>query len=151
MDTTVSSFDGCELVVPIINGQPLHFPHKDFGCFDTYCGAGSGIGDLIVPDVIYEVPVSVACYIHDMMWRYCAPTVEDFNQSNLTFFENIVRIITYFVPIAKNDKYRVSRYQRAATYYAAVQTGIGPYIFSRMKHEQATAQEVMYEGNMAST
>lgn len=136
MDTTWAVFDGCRKEIPVFNGQPIRFPHPTFDGFPTYCGAGSGIGDLVVPDVIYEIPISVDCFIHDICWRYCEYTVADFNQSNLIFYENILRTFKHFVPIEVDDKYRVNRYGRATTYYTAVQTGFGPAIFKHMKKEQ---------------
>jgi hypothetical protein len=137
METRKIIYDGVSLIVPIIDGCPLTMPHRGFDDFDTYCGAGKGIGDLIVPDDIFGVVISPACYIHDKMWLYCEPTWRDFHHSNSVFFHNILSIIDYFAPpVCDEEEVRTERYARAVTYYTAVDSAFGPTIFWRMKKNQ---------------
>lgn len=137
METTCIIYDSVRLVVPVVGNCALHMPHRGFDDFDTYCGAGKGIGDLIVPDDIYGIVISPACYIHDKMWLLSPPTTFAFNFSNHVFHKNIISIIDHFQPsFDEEDKYRTDRYKRAATYYMGVQSGVGPAIFQHMKRKQ---------------
>ena len=98
----------------------------------SYCGAGTGIGDLIVPETVWGLYVTLACYIHDDMWEYAAPTREDFDQSNDVFRRNINSIITH---CSANWFIKHLRLYRAVTMYNAVDK-IGESIFWNLKNRQ---------------
>lgn len=137
METVAVIYDGVTLIVPIINESPMHIPHDGFDDFDTYCGAGKGWGDKIVPDDIYGIIISPACFIHDVMWRESSPSWRDFHHSNSVFFHNILSIIEHFAPPIKDEKeVRHERYYRAVTYYMAVDSSVGVSIFWHMKRDQ---------------
>ena len=121
MKTTHTIYCGCVLEVPIMpNGEPLHLPYNDWDEWPTFCGPGSGIGDKIVPDKIFGVPVNVACYIHDTTEGLAESREED-HQSNVMFRKNLEAIIEHLEPKPTwEDKHHHARYYRAMTYYAAV-------------------------------
>ena len=132
METVEITFDGVRLIVPSVNGWPLEMPHPSFDEFDTYCGPGSGLGDALVPDHIYGVIISPACYIHDTMFHMADPAWSDFHHSNSVFFHNILAIIEAHG--TKKDKHK--RFYRAVTYYTAVDIGWGEDVFWRLKKRQ---------------
>ncbi len=114
---------GCELEVPIMpNGKPLKLPYKHWSQWPTFCGPGSGIGDKLVPDDIFKVPVNVACFIHDTT-EALAETKQDDHDSNVAFRKNLMAVIEHLEPKpAWEDKWHHARYYRAITYYTAVDT-----------------------------
>lgn len=121
MEVTKITFDGVELIVPMLDGRPLPMPYPSFKDFDTFCGPGK-LGDMIVPDCIFGVHVNAACYIHDVMNAMAQDTEED-HQGNVVFRKNMFAIIEAFEPQpAWEDKYHHARYQRALTYYEWVDT-----------------------------
>lgn len=134
MITGETIFDGVHLLVPILDdGDFLEFPHKNFDTFDTYCGPGTGLADSLVPDDIYGIKISPACYLHDVMWEMAEGTWRDFHYSNSVFFHNILRIIEHFAPPVGEEKVRHERYYRAVTYYMAVDGDVGASLFWRLK------------------
>ncbi len=138
MITKVVEFDGVPLIVPIVNGVPLEFPFKTFEEFTSYCGAGKGIGDLVVPETVLFLKVSPACYVHDNMFELAAPTWYDFHASNSVFRTNIDSIIHHR---SHNIVMEHLRYYRSVTYFNAVNT-VGAYCFWNVKREQG------YEGKL---
>jgi hypothetical protein len=125
-------FDSVPLVAPVINGIPLEFPYKTFEEFTSYCGAGQGLGDIIVPERIFGLKISPACYIHDVSWEIADASWTEFHQTNSIFLNNILEIIRY-----KSSSWILEhiRNYRAITYYNAVNT-IGTKLFWATKKAQ---------------
>lgn len=59
----------------------------------TFCGAGDGLGDRIVPDSICGVRISAACFIHDIDWATSPDTFQEFMAANGRLFLNSTAII----------------------------------------------------------
>ena len=138
METRQIIYDGVRLTVPMVNDEPLHMPHNGFDDFGAYCGPGSGWGNALVPEDIYGICVSPACFIHDAMFDMAQATWTDFHHSNSVFFHNILNIIDHFDPPVGDQKVeaRHERYYRAVTFYTAVDSGFGPSIFWHLKKKQ---------------
>lgn len=117
----------------IIAPSDIEFPSFELEFYEgvTNCGAGSGIGDLIVPESIYFVRITLACFVHDDMWSRSAPSWKDFHHSNSVFLSNLTSIIR----VESWDNYlnavKRLRMYRATTYFNAVDN-TGKYIFWEM-------------------
>ena len=59
----------------------------------TFCGAGQGWGDQIVPDTIQGVNIAPAGLCHDVEFSVSAKTISSFMGANGRFFLNIVALI----------------------------------------------------------
>ena len=125
MITTTTTFDGIRFVVP---AEGFQWPHPTFAGFPTYCGAGD-TGDRFIPDTIWGVSISPACFIHDQMWTLAEASWADFHMSNAILFVNLAAIIQ---ARSANWVTRDIRLARAATYLLAVSTAGAP-IFWGMK------------------
>jgi hypothetical protein len=81
------------------------------------CGPGKGLGDKLVPETIWGLPITKACEIHDFMYTFGEKT-EDYKQaSDRVFLANILTIID------RETKFGWLKYlrrQRAYKYYDAV-------------------------------
>lgn len=137
METEVKEFDGVPLIVPKINGG-FRFPQSTFENFEAYCGAGKGLGNIMVPETIYGLKVSPACFIHDKMFEWSEPSWKAFHYSNNVFHLNIRNIIRYR---SANWFMRSIRYYRAVTYFNAVD-GPGAYCFWGTKVAQGQIDKV---------
>ena len=106
---------------------------KEFWETDEYlrpggCGAGK-TGDLLVPDSLWGLNVTMICKIHD--WDYAhGKTEEDREKADRTFRNNLMRWANY-----KTKFYLLKwlRLRRATTYYKAVRMFGGPS-FWNTKH-----------------
>ena len=125
MLTTTTTFDGIQFVIPASGFQ---WPHPTFKGFPTCCGAGK-VGDKVIPDSIWGVNISPACFIHDQMWALASADWCDFHMSNAILFVNLAAIIQ---ARSANWATRDLRLARAATYLLAVST-VGAPIFWGMK------------------
>lgn len=125
-------FDGILLWVPLVCGRPWKdFSGKNIDDYPPFCGAGSGIGDLIVPETMYFLRMSVACEIHDISWQLAPPTETARKVSNERFLVNMLRVIE-----ARSDWItRFFRNDRAMFYYNMVDTEKN-YLFWKLKVEQ---------------
>lgn len=119
--------------VVIIAPENIEFPSKYVHDFSSHCGAGKGFGDIIVPETVYGLKISPACFVHDVMWEMAEPTWEAFHSSNAIFLRNIISLI-----IVQSDSrfLKFLRMYRAVTYYNAVDY-IGQSIFWAEKKKQA--------------
>lgn len=117
----------------IIAPEGIEFPSCFIDGFRSYCGAGRGIGDLVVPEKMYGLKVSPACFVHDKMWEMSKATWEDFHLSNGVFLTNLISIIE---SQSKNVVLKHLRLYRAVSYFNAVDT-IGAKIFWKEKNEEA--------------
>lgn len=61
--------------------------------FPSFCGAGEGFGDMIVPEDIFGVCISPACFIHDVDWACSPDTISEFLAANFRFARNIRALI----------------------------------------------------------
>lgn len=132
-DTSVFNLIGInghnvKLVAPSI----IEFPTSLVTDFPDACGAGSGIGQKIVPDTIWGIPVSPGCFIHDFQWLIAPPTWEAFHASNGMFHRNLNSLIK---AQSGNSFMLHLRMYRAVTYFNAVDS-VGADIFWALKKEQ---------------
>lgn len=137
METRIVQFDGVPLIVPMMelndgSKVPLDFPYDTFKEFTSFCGAGRGIGDLVVPESIFWLKVSPVCYIHDIMWQMAQPTWTEFHQSNSTMMHNLLTVIE---KRSSNKWLEHLRNYRAITFYNAVDV-LGEPIFWAVKENQ---------------
>ena len=81
------------------------------------CGAANSKFDF-VPDTIYGLNISEACYRHD--WRYnLGRTLEEKAHADWEFLQNLLTIIES-APGIVNKILRIPRRARAMSYYGAV-------------------------------
>lgn len=71
----------------------IKFPSRFIQEFPSCCGAGDGIGNLVVPETILGLRVSAACFVHDYMWDHAEPTWKYFHYTNSIFGHNLAEII----------------------------------------------------------
>lgn len=119
--------------VSIVAPEFIKFPSKYVLDFQSYCGAGKGFGDVIVPETMWGLPISPACFVHDIMWDMAEPTWDDFHSSNAIFLRNITSLIN---TQSKSNFLKHLRMYRAVTYFNAVDS-IGKTIFWNLKHKQS--------------
>lgn len=126
MHTKVFYFTGATgNAVPLVAPKGIKFPTEYLSDFETYCGAGGGFGDWIVPETLFFLKVSAACFIHDEMWRMADGSWEDFHYANSVFLSNLISIITHE---SDSNILKHMRMYRAVTYFNAVDT-IGATIY----------------------
>ena len=77
---------------------PLLPPRLPLCRWPTYCGAGEGLGDILVPDFIKGACVGPACLIHDLDWALCSPTFREFSLANFRFFRNLLALCAIQLP-----------------------------------------------------
>jgi len=130
--------DGTEL--HITAPVDIEFPSFKMEYYDTItkCGAGNGIGDRLVPETIFWLRVTLACYIHDYMWELSDATWKDFHHSNAVFLSNLITIILKMSAPNKVNVLKILRMYRAVTFFNAVDT-IGAGIFWESKGENGMA------------
>ena len=87
--------------------------HDDY---ESYCGAGKGLGDTIVPETMYGMRISHICHIHDVSWEVSDGGLSDFAISNAMFLFNLI----IFVTRKSNILLRYARACRCVTYFKAV-------------------------------
>ena len=85
------------------------------------CGAAGWKIDL-VPDTLWGLGIRAACDIHDYMY-HTGETIEDKNEADRVFLNNMLRLIT---AKTKNKWLRHLRRRRALLYYFAVKNFGGP-------------------------
>ncbi len=133
METTVFSLIGGDgKTVPLVAPSTIQFPTMYLADFDTYCGAGDGVGDWLVPEKMFWLRVSAACFIHDYMWANSDGSWEDFHYSNSVFIHNLISIISYQ---SRFTLVKHARMYRAVTYFNAVDS-IGASIYMNMHKDK---------------
>lgn len=125
MKTKKLHIDGVTLIVP----ESYRARYSLLDHFPSCCGAGDGIGNMLVPETMYFLRISAACYIHDLCWKIAENTWADFHQSNYIFLVNILAIIR---AKSGNTITRRLRNRRALKYFTAVDE-TGAMIFKSMK------------------
>lgn len=118
--------------VPIIAPKDIKFPTEYLSDFDTYCGAGEGIGDWAVPETLFFLKVSAACYVHDKMWEMADGSWADFHYSNSVFLSNLIAIISHE---SDSTVLKHMRMYRAVTYFNAVDS-IGASIYASQHRDK---------------
>jgi hypothetical protein len=101
----------------------------------SYCGAGSGIGDLLVPEKVFGVRVTPACFVHDKMFEMGMPSLGDFKVCNAVFITNLTSLIAGQSHSSKLNLLYHLRLYRTVTYYNAVDT-IGKKVYFKLKEDQ---------------
>jgi hypothetical protein len=114
----------------------LLVPYTCLGDFPRCCGAGDGVGDLLVPDQVLGVPITPACYFHDDDWYYAEPTWEAYHASNSRFHLNIRAILD---TKSGNKLIAMLRVMVATIYFQAVDKIPGALIFWSIKKRQIKA------------
>ena len=118
-----------KITVRIVEGVPLfmpelldkHFPVLPLDDYPHFCGAGEGLGEKIVPDQILFLYISVACWIHDCMFRLLSPDKNNWFIANGVLLLNIFMLI-----IVKGSNWLVvPRCMVAVPYFWAVMTSAG--------------------------
>lgn len=61
--------------------------------FPSFCGAGDGFGDAVVPEDIFGVCISPACFIHDVDWACSPDTIREFLAANFRLAKNIRALV----------------------------------------------------------
>jgi hypothetical protein len=56
----------------------------------TFCGAGNGFGDRIVPDWVKRVCISPECFVHDIDWAIADGSWRAFQAANNRFLKNLI-------------------------------------------------------------
>lgn len=135
METKALSVEGIELVVPrfLACWWPWHLPLDDF---PSFCGAGGGLGDAVVPETCYGLPLSPACFVHDISWLVAGPSWAAFHQSNSMFLHNNLAIIQ----ARSRFPLKQLRAYRAVTYFNAVDT-LGAPFFWEEKRQSGTCDD----------
>jgi len=127
MLTTTLTIDQVLLVVPKLAVDDRRYdPFVRLSDFPDSCGAGRGIGQIIVPETMFGLRVSAACYTHDLSWEYAEKTWADFHQTNSMFLRNMLSIIE---AKSRSTVLRVLRNYRAMTYYNSVDTAGAVHFF----------------------
>ena len=128
MDTSTISVEGCEFIVPVAIKQ--YWPrYLDIDEFPSFCGAGNGFGDSIVPEKMLGLKVAPACFIHDLSWEICELSWAGFHQSNSMFLHNLQQII---INRSSSEILKMIRLYRAVTYFNAVDS-VGAHFFWERK------------------
>lgn len=86
---------------------PFHIPPE---AWPSYCGAGSGIGDRIVPEKIKMVVVSCLCADHDVRWSTCENSWFAAIQENFVFYKNLRNFV---LALRDPEKYSKSSVEAA--------------------------------------
>jgi len=121
IQTVKYNLGGPLLQIPMVNGSMIRLPHDSYLDFGSYCGAGDGIGNWLVPEVIHGyVRISAACWIHDEA-RKIEPSEENFIQHNRMLRDNILAIVDYELDQIQNINDHLAACQMAMIYFGAVQ------------------------------
>jgi len=92
----------------------------------SFCGAGDGIGDWLVPEKIHGVCISPACFIHDVEWALSPDTITEFFASNWRLLCNARALI--MISNLPWWKKQLAVVRAAGLYFVAVST-VGGLIF----------------------
>jgi len=121
--------DGTQLLIP---DSLTELPFSKLDACPDCCGAGRGLGEKLIPEKVFGLRISAACWIHDRDWELAEPTWDAFHAANGRLLHNMVQIITIK---SSNMFIRTLRIYRPSTYFAAVSTA-GAGIFKKLKRTQ---------------
>lgn len=120
--------------VPLIVRKGLHIPWDNLKDFPNCCGPGKGLLNLIIPDTMYFLRMSAACWLHDKDFELAEPDWGEFKEVNEIFKLNMYSIIIFK---SKYGWLRQLRLWRADKYHIAVSTTIAFYhAFWKLKEKQ---------------
>jgi len=118
-------FFGINYLVP----DGFEFLDKEIDNYPSFCGAGSGIGDKVVPETIGGMRCSHICHAHDESWESAPATFNGFTVSNALFGFNL----TVYLASGNGNWFKKGwRMFKGGLYVTAVST-IGWGIFKSMK------------------
>lgn len=112
--------------IPLITTDDFFFENVPLEEYPSYCGAGKGIGDLIVPETVWGLRIAVACHTHDDFWAKSEKSDRDYFLSNGIFLLNTLMVICN----RSNLFLIMPRSYRAIKYFYAVNS-IGKKYFKR--------------------
>lgn len=120
MTTSTIIYAGAILEVPdfLVDLWPHELPLSDW---PTYCGAGDGLGDRIVPDSIWGARVCPACFIHDIDWAIADGSYRAFQAANNRFKRNLVAL----TDAQLYSQVRIAAKIRCNTYWLVVSSPVG--------------------------
>ena len=124
MKTTYIKFHGVQYEAP----EGFEFIDRSIGEYPSFCGAGEGIGDKVVPEIIGGMRCSHICHIHDESWLKCEPTKAGFIKGNMMFGYNLA----VYLSTGKGFFATAWRLIKGAAYVGAVST-FGWKIFKKLK------------------
>ena len=92
IETTYIKYANTEIEVPrfLSTRWPFNLPLSDW---PSFCGAGDGLGDRIVPDTINGNRVACCCFEHDISWILADATFAAFMKSNLRLYLNLRAVV----------------------------------------------------------
>lgn len=97
--------------------KPLWPYDMQFDNWPSFCGAGEGIGDWLIPDGIDHADISPACFIHDMDFATLPRQWWPFQCANNRLYSNIVALVETQIV----DKKKLSdAYSKARRYWIGV-------------------------------
>ena len=104
--------------------------YEDFMSFG--CGPG-GVGDILVPDTVYGLDISLACKIHDWYYRFYPDNTEEGRLlADSIFKNNMLRIVR---DRSKSRILRWLRVRRCRVYYGMVRFMGGPAFYDERNAE----------------
>ena len=127
--------------VPFLLRESVKVPFPRLDDFPDCCGAGEGLGEKAIPETMWGLRVSPACWFHDEDFAEVEPTAEALKGANFRLFVNASSLIIYR---SKSVILRHWRLYWAAKYFSAVQTA-GAATFWKLKRNQG------YGGKLSGT
>lgn len=127
MKTEQVTIDGVSLTIP----YGCDFPPVALDEFPHCCGPGTGITELAIPERLFGLKVSAACYFHDQSWETCFDSRPEFEQTNRMFLDNLLSIINTRTPVYSWKL--PARYTAAWWYYRGVSGQVGWLAFVTRK------------------
>ena len=125
MKTKTLEFNGVEYIVPV----DFTFVDTFIFRYPTFCGAGEGIGDMIVPETIGGMRISHICHCHDESWKACDPRLVAFIKTNMMFGYNL----SVYLSTGDGGFWKTAwRVVKGAAYVGVVSV-IGWKIFKKLK------------------
>ena len=92
IETRVINYASAKLEIPtFLTDLWPHALHP--ADWPTFCGAGDGLGDRIVPDHICSVSVSPCCFEHDISWALAENSFAAFMKANLRLWLNLRSLV----------------------------------------------------------
>jgi len=120
--------------VPLLAPMDFEPAAESFAGYPSYCGAGDGWGDRLIPETLLGLSVSPACHIHDKTWDRWQGVV-GFLLGNALFLVNMISIIYHRSAFLL----RPYRFGRAILYFIGVTTFGRSVFFSKKRLYIATS------------
>jgi hypothetical protein len=115
----VHRVENLNLVMPKF--MAINWPSLPLDEFPNFCGAGSGIGEILVPDTFYGLSMRHNCYIHDGCFTLLPPNKKNWHLANSIMLINNLTTIRE----RGNRFIKPFRNIRAMHYFEAVESNIG--------------------------